>query len=75
MIAGSGAISVGTARMAIGADRSSVLRMVLRQGLVLAAAGLTVGLSASIAAGRALAIVFPGGVVGDSNADFGRPSF
>ena len=56
-------------RMAIGADRSSVLRMVLRQGLVLAAAGVAVGLLASLAAGRALAIVFPGGVVGDGKVD------
>jgi ABC-type antimicrobial peptide transport system permease subunit len=57
-------------RMAIGADRSSVLRMVLRQGLVLAGAGLAVGLLASIATRRALAVVFPGGATGDGKADF-----
>jgi predicted permease len=46
-------------RMAIGANQSSVLRMVLRQGLVLAACGLTAGLLGSIAAERGLAAVFP----------------
>src|SRR6185437_3916588 len=35
-------------RMAIGADRSAVLRMVLRQGMVLALVGLGVGLLASV---------------------------
>jgi putative ABC transport system permease protein len=48
-------------RMAIGADRSAVLRMVLRQGMVLAVAGLGVGLLASIGALRLLAAMFPGG--------------
>jgi macrolide transport system ATP-binding/permease protein len=48
-------------RMAIGADRSAVLRMVLRQGMVLAVAGLGVGLLASIGAQRLLAAMFPGG--------------
>jgi predicted permease len=56
-------------RMAIGADRSSVLRMVLRQGLVLAASGLAAGLFASIAAGRGLAAVFPGLSTGNRSAD------
>ncbi|HMF95521.1 MAG TPA: FtsX-like permease family protein, partial [Vicinamibacterales bacterium] len=48
-------------RMAIGADRAVVLRMVLRQGLVLAAIGLVVGLVASVGAGRVLRAAFPSG--------------
>jgi ABC-type antimicrobial peptide transport system permease subunit len=35
-------------RMAIGADRGSVLRVVLRQGVVLAAVGIAVGVAASL---------------------------
>jgi putative ABC transport system permease protein len=45
-------------RMAIGADRIAVLRMVLRQGLTLALVGLVVGLAASIGAGRILNAAF-----------------
>jgi predicted permease len=52
-------------RIAIGAGRFDVLRMVLRQGMVLALAGLGVGLLASVAAGRALTAVFPGGPGGE----------
>ena len=52
-------------RMAIGAGRSDVLRMVLRQGMVLAVAGLGVGLLASVGAQRAMAAAFPGGPRGD----------
>jgi predicted permease len=48
-------------RMAIGADRGVVLRMVLRQGLVLAVVGLVVGLAASVGAGRVLRAAFPSG--------------
>ncbi len=48
-------------RMAIGADQSGVLRMVLGQGAGLAVAGLGVGLLASLGAGRAMAAAFPGG--------------
>ena len=48
-------------RMAIGAGRTSVLRMVLRQGLVLAIAGLAVGLLAGAGAQRLLQAAFPGG--------------
>ncbi|MBZ5591580.1 MAG: ABC transporter permease [Acidobacteriia bacterium] len=42
-------------RMALGAKRSDVLRMVLRQGLVLVAVGLAVGLAAALMMSRMLA--------------------
>jgi predicted permease len=54
-------------RMAIGADRSTVLRMVLRQGLALSAVGLVLGLIASIGAGNLLAAAFP---TGGDQSDF-----
>ena len=57
-------------RMAIGAGRRDVLRMVLRQGMVLALAGLGVGLLASVAASRGLSAVWPGGPGGDGRSDF-----
>ncbi len=53
--------------MAIGATAATVLRMVLRQGLVLALAGLVVGLVASVGAGALLAAAFPSG---DDQRDF-----
>jgi predicted permease len=48
-------------RMAIGANRAAVLRMVLRQGVVLAVLGLVAGLAASIAAGGLLRAAFASG--------------
>lgn len=45
-------------RMAIGANRTAVLRMVLRQGIALAIIGLVIGLAASVAAGKLLAVAF-----------------
>jgi predicted permease len=56
-------------RMAIGADRPTVLRMVLRQGMGLAIAGLGVGLLASMGADRALRAIFSGGPGGDGRTD------
>ena len=41
-------------RMALGADRASVLRMVLRQGLVLTVAGIAGGLAVAFAMNRVL---------------------
>jgi putative ABC transport system permease protein len=42
-------------RMAMGAQRGQVLRMVLREGLLLIVAGLATGLAGALAAGRLLA--------------------
>ena len=56
-------------RLAIGAGRSDVVRMVLRQGVVLALGGLGAGLLVSLAADRALATVFPGGGGGHGRID------
>jgi predicted permease len=44
-------------RIALGASTSSVLRLILRQGLVLTGVGLTVGLAAAVAATRLLETV------------------
>jgi putative ABC transport system permease protein len=46
-------------RMAVGADRGSVLRMMVRQGIRLAVVGLMVGLPAGLAVQRALQALFP----------------
>jgi ABC-type antimicrobial peptide transport system permease subunit len=47
--------------MAIGANRRAVSLMVLRQGLMLAVAGLVLGLAASVGAGELLRAAFPTG--------------
>ena len=48
-------------RMAVGADPAALVRMVLRQGLVLALVGLGIGVVASVGAGRLLQAAFPTG--------------
>jgi putative ABC transport system permease protein len=48
-------------RMAIGANRPAVLRMILRQGLVLAVSGLLIGLVGGLGAQRLLMAAFPSG--------------
>jgi ABC-type antimicrobial peptide transport system permease subunit len=48
-------------RIALGASRGVVLRLVMQQGLVLAVAGLLTGLAASIGAGILLQVAFPDG--------------
>lgn len=55
-------------RLAIGADGGDVLKLVIRQGLLLASIGLAVGLAASVGAGRLMAAAFPSG---DDQRDFG----
>jgi putative ABC transport system permease protein len=45
-------------RMAIGASRASVLRLVLRQGLMLAGVGIAIGLAISVLAGKAVMSAF-----------------
>jgi ABC-type antimicrobial peptide transport system permease subunit len=55
-------------RMAVGADRAAVVRMVLRQGLVLALVGLGVGVVASVGAEKLLLAAFP---IGNDRTDFG----
>ena len=44
-------------RMALGASQGSVLRLILGQGLILAAAGLALGLAGAVAATRLLETV------------------
>jgi ABC-type antimicrobial peptide transport system permease subunit len=48
---------------------NALLGDVLRQGFVLAMAGLGVGLLASVGAARALGAIFPGGAGGDGRID------
>jgi putative ABC transport system permease protein len=48
-------------RMAIGADRSKVLRMVLGQGIRVIVIGLGLGLALTVGANQAMRAVFPGG--------------
>jgi macrolide transport system ATP-binding/permease protein len=56
-------------RMALGADRLSVLRMVMRQGVLLSTAGLLIGLLASAVTGELLAATFVGPGA-EKNRDF-----
>jgi putative ABC transport system permease protein len=57
-------------RMAIGADRGKVLRMVLGQGLRMSVIGVALGLLLTIGADQALRAAFPGG-----NSGAGRGLF
>jgi ABC-type antimicrobial peptide transport system permease subunit len=52
-------------RMALGAARSSVLRLVLKQGMSLVLTGLLIGLAATLAAGRLLSRMLFGVGAGD----------
>ena len=54
--------------MAIGADRDSILRMMLGHGGMLAVAGLAVGLIASAGAARAMRGIFPAQDTAQGNA-------
>jgi predicted permease len=56
-------------RMAIGAGCIDIVRMVLRQGMACAVAGLAVGLLASVAVDRLLAATLPGGAAGTGRTD------
>ena len=56
-------------RIAIGAGRWRVLRMVLGQGLLMVAAGLAAGLLASLGVGPLLSSIFSSGMKGDARAD------
>lgn len=47
-------------RLALGAQRSSVLRMVIRQGVLLTVAGVVLGLAASLVVGRLVASLLYG---------------
>jgi putative ABC transport system permease protein len=51
-------------RMAVGAQSSSVLRMVLRHGALLSLSGIVLGVIGSVAIGGALQAVFPGAGAG-----------
>jgi putative ABC transport system permease protein len=52
-------------RLALGAERGAVLRLVLRQGLSLALTGTAIGLVATLAVARLLTRLMPGAEPGD----------
>jgi ABC-type antimicrobial peptide transport system permease subunit len=52
-------------RMALGANRGGVIRLVLRQGLTLTLIGAAIGLAGAAAASRLLAQLMPGVQPGD----------
>jgi ABC-type antimicrobial peptide transport system permease subunit len=56
-------------RLALGAARGDVFRMVLTQGMALAMTGLGAGLLASLAATRAMRVAFPGAPHRDGSVD------
>jgi predicted permease len=62
-------------RMAVGAGRSAVLRMVVGEGLAIALAGLAAGLAAGVGAHRALQGLFDGGASGDGRLDLAAFGF
>ncbi len=47
-------------RIALGADRSTVISLMIKQGLAAPAIGMAVGLAAAFAAGKGLSFVIPG---------------
>jgi putative ABC transport system permease protein len=53
-------------RMALGAQSSAIVRMVLRQGVLLAAAGVLPGICLAYAAGRAMQALLAGVQPGDA---------
>jgi hypothetical protein len=55
-------------RMAVGATEGVILRMVLKQGLSLAAIGIVIGLILTLGADRAMQAAFPGGSGGQRGA-------
>jgi ABC-type antimicrobial peptide transport system permease subunit len=57
--------------MALGAQRTQVLRLVLKEGLLLISAGLIVGLAGALAAGRLLSGLLYNTKSGDPAALFG----
>ena len=56
-------------RMAVGAGRGDVLRMIVRQGMTLVFAGLGVGILGGLGAARGMTAIFPGGPHGDNRVD------
>ena len=59
-------------RMALGASRTDILRMVLRQGFVLVGIGVIAGLALTVVAGRGISSLLVGGVAGRTPDADGR---